>query len=40
MAATATAFTEETRATGKKYFGEAADNLTGVWIDLTNLCRG
>jgi hypothetical protein len=40
MAAAAEAFTEATRATGSKYFGEAADNLTGVWVDLTQLCPG
>lgn len=39
MAARAETFCEETRATGAKYFGEAADNLTGVLIDLSEVCR-
>ena len=31
-------FCEATRATGFKYFGERADNLTGVLVNLSEVC--
>ena len=39
MAGQCVLFCEETKATGEKYFGESADNLTGVLIDLREVCR-
>jgi len=32
------AFCERTRAMGESYFGECADNLTGVLIGLRSQC--
>ena len=37
LAALATRFCEETRAKGSCYFGEGADNLTAVLVDLSVL---